>query len=163
MRTRRLRPALPALVAALAGGVLMLGGCGAGNSSSPLSIDQLPLVSGATVVTQTRQCDRGANAYCAIEAVIVDRQASSSGALVARERRQLRKLGWSSSAGDNGVERAAESPGQRLRVTYATGPDDLLGIDLRWIKRPWAITWTLSRLMFSRTPAMSVLLEAGAG
>ena len=157
---RRLRPGL---VAAIAGGVLTLGGCGAASSSSPLSIDQLPLVGGASVVTQARQCDRGANAYCAIEAVIVDRHASSSGALVASERRQLRKLGWSGSAGDNGVERAAQSPDHRLRVTYATGAGDLTGWDLGWIKRPRSIALTLSRLMFSGTPAMSVLLEAGAG
>jgi hypothetical protein len=163
MRTRRLRLALPALVAALAGGMLTLGGCGAGSSSSPLSIDQLPLVGGATVVTQARQCDRGANAYCAIEAVIAGHDYSSSGALVAAERRRLRTMGWSNVAGDNGKERAAESPGHRVRVTYATGSGDLLGVDLGWIKRPRGIALTLSRLMFSGTPAMSVMLEAGAG
>ena len=146
---------------ALAGSVLTLGGCGASSSSS-LTIDQLPLVRGATVVTQARQCDRGANAFCAIQAVIVDRGAGSSGALVASERSRLRKLGWASSAGDNGVERAAESPDNKLRVTYATAAGDLLGIDERWIKRRRSITLTLARAMFNQVPAMSVMLELGS-
>lgn len=145
-----------------AGCGVALAGCGESSASTPLSIAQLPLVRGASVVTQARQCDRGANAFCAIEAVIVARAAGSSGALVASERRRLRKLGWSGSGGDNGVERAAESPGQRLRVTYATGADDLTGIDLGWIKRPRPIALTLSRLMFDGTPAMSVMLEVGS-
>lgn len=159
---RRLRPALLAPVVALGGCTFALAACGGASSSNSLSISQLPLVSGASVVAQERQCDRGANAYCAIEAVIVDPHATSSGALVEREHRHLRRLGWSISAGDNGVERAAESPGHKLRVTYATGADDLLGIDERWIKRSRAITLTLSRLMFQGTPAMSVMLEVGS-
>ncbi len=145
---------------ALAGCALT--GCGASSSSSSLSVGQLPLVDGATVVAQASQCDRGAHAYCAIEAVIVDRRAASSGALIVSEHRRLRKLGWSGSAGDNGDERAAESPGQKLRVTYATAAGDLTGIDLGWIKRPRAISLTLSRLLFERTPAMSVMLEVGS-
>jgi hypothetical protein len=151
---RTLRLALPALVIAL-------GGCGQNASSSSLSLGQLPLVDGASIVTQVRQCDRGANAYCAIEAVIVDRRFRSAGALVASEHRHLRKLGWIGSAGDNGDERAAESPGHKLRLTYATAAGDLIGIDQGWIKRPRAIELTLSRAMFDRTPAISIMLEAG--
>jgi hypothetical protein len=39
--------------------------------------------------------------------------------------------------------------------------DDLIGLDEKWIKRPWPIWATLSQSMFSRTPAMSILLEVG--
>ena len=147
---------------ALAGCALVLTGCGGGGPSSPLSLGQLPLVSGATVVAQTSQCDRGASAYCAIAAVVVDPRAASSGALVASEHQRLRKLGWVGSAGDNGNERAAASPGQKLRVTYATATGDLIGLDLGWIKRPRPIALTLSRLLFAQTPAMSVMLEVGS-
>jgi hypothetical protein len=154
MGLRTLRLALPALVIAL-------GGCGQNASPGSLSLAQLPLVDGASVITQVRQCDRGTNAYCAIEAVIVDRKFSSAGALVASEHRHLRKLGWSGSAGDNGDERAAESPGHKLRVTYATAAGDLVGIDQGWIKRPRSIELTLSRVLFDRTPAISIMLEAG--
>jgi len=91
----------------------------------------------------------------------VDPRASSSGALVTSEYHQLRARGWTGAAGDNGDERAANSPGHRLRVTYSTAQGDLIGIDLGWINRPWPIKWSLSRAMFARTPAMSVMLETG--
>lgn len=154
MGLRTLRLALPALVIAL-------GGCGQNVSPGSLSLAELPLVDGASVATQVRQCDRGANAYCAIEAVIVDRRFRSAGALMASEHRHLGKLGWSGSAGDNGDERAAESPGHKLRVTYATAAGDLIGIDQGWIKRPRSIELTLSRVLFDRMPAISIMLEAG--
>jgi hypothetical protein len=141
--------------------VIALAGCGQSGSSSSLSLAQLPLVDGASVITQVRQCDRGANAFCAIEAVIVDRRFTSAGAFVTSERRHLRKLGWTQTAGDNGSESAAESRGLKLRVTYATATADLTGIDLGWIKRPRAIALTLSRTLFGQTPAMSLMLEAG--
>jgi hypothetical protein len=155
MSIRGPRLALGALVLALAG-------CGGqGGSQTSLNLQQLPLVSGASVVAHARQCDRGANAFCALEAVVVAPRFRSSGALVASERRQLRKLGWSSMAGDDGDERAADSPGHKLRITYATAANDLLGIDEQWIKRPNNITFSLSQAMFKRTPAMSVMLEVG--
>jgi hypothetical protein len=147
----------------LAGCALALTACGGSSStSSPLSISQLPLVQGATVASEQRQCDPGSNAFCSVEAVIVDRRFGSSGALLAAEQHQLRTRGWSATAGDNGKERAAESPGHKLRVTYATAEGDLLGSDEGWIKRPRPIVLSLSRVMFDRTPAMSVMLEAGS-
>jgi hypothetical protein len=143
--------------------VLGVGGCGgSGSSSRTLSLGQLPLVTGAAVVAVAKQCDRGTNAYCAIEAVVAAHGYGSSGALVAAERRRLQALGWSTMAGDNGNERAAESPRDRVRVTYATGSGDLVGWDEGWIKRPRSIALTLSRLMFQGTPAMSVMLEVGS-
>jgi len=159
MRPRTVRLAF---VAALGAYGLLLAGCGGGESSSgPPSLASLPLVDGATVLTQTRQCDRGTNSYCAIEAVVIDRSATSSGALVTREFGHLRALGWTGAAGDNGNERAANSPGHKLRVTYSTAQGDLTGIDLGWIKRPWPITWSLSRTVFERIPAMSIMFETG--
>jgi len=119
-------------------------------------------VQGARVASERRQCDQGSNAFCAVEAVIVDPRFGSSGALLAAEQHRLRSLGWSATAGDNGKEHAAESPGRELRVTYATAAGDLLGSDEGWIKRPRPIVLTLSRVMFARTPAMSVMLEAGS-
>jgi hypothetical protein len=155
MRFRTLRLALaPALVTALAG-------CGETTSSESMSLAQVPLVNGASIATQARQCDRGANAFCAIEAVVIGPRFSSSGALAESERRHLRKLGWAGAAGDNGKERAALSPGHKLRVTYATAIGDLIGIDLGWIKRPWTIGWSLHLALINQTPAISIMLEAG--
>jgi hypothetical protein len=141
---------------------LALAGCGGSTSTGPITISRLPLVTGATVVAEQTQCDSGASAFCAVEAVIVDRGLGSSGALLAAEQRRLRRLGWSSTAGDNGKEQAAESPGRKLRVTYATAQGDLLGSDEGWIHRPRPIVLTLSQTMYQRTAAMSVMLEAGS-
>jgi hypothetical protein len=144
---------LPALLLALAG-------CGQSAASNSLSLAQLPLVKDASIVTQLRQCDRGANAFCAIVAVVVDPHAASAGALVTSEHRYLRRVGWTAGAGDDGDEQAAESPGHKLRVTYASAVADLIGIDLGWIKRPRQVTLALTRELFGRTPAMSIMLEA---
>jgi hypothetical protein len=154
MRFRTLGLALPALVAGLAG-------CGQQASTRSPSLSQLPLVSGASIVARVNQCDRGASAFCAIELVVVGPRFRSSVDLVKGERDRLRRSGWAGVAPDDGQQRAAASPGQKLRITYATAQADLEGIDLGWIKRPQTITMGLSRTMFDRSPAMSVLLEAG--
>jgi len=156
MDLRRLGLALLALVALVA-----LAGCGDTTSKHPPSLGQLPLVPGASVLTQVSQCDQGAHRYCAIEAVIVDRRFDSSGAFVHSEADRLQKLGWSTSAGDDGVEAAANSPDQKLRLTFATAVDDLIGLDENWIQRGSAIQPALDHMVFNRTPAMSILLEAG--
>jgi len=150
---RRLSLALLALAA--------LAGCGGVGRTSPESLRQVPLVSGAQIVSQTKQCDIGSNRFCALEAVVVDRQAGSSGALTAAEDRLLHRRGWKSSAGDDGDEVAADSPGQKLRVTYATAFDDLIGLDEHWIKRASSIEIALDRTVINRTPAMSIMLEVG--
>jgi hypothetical protein len=154
MSSRTVGLALVALVAGLAG-------CGQqGNTSSP-TLSNLPLVHGASVVTQVRECDKGTNAFCAVELVVRGPGYASSADLVKAERDHLRHAGWSGVAPDDGQQRAAASPGQKLRITYATAAADLLGIDLGWIKRPRPITVGLAHAMFDRSPAMSVLLEAG--
>ena len=155
MRSRRLGTALASLALGIA-----VAGCGSGAHRVP-SLAQLPLVNGATIVEHLRQCDPGTNAYCAIELVVVDRLYPSSTALVLQEKRMLKRSGWTRAGPDTSEEHAADSPGRALRVNYATALGDLTGIDLGWIQRPRTITLALTRTMFDRVPAMSVLLESG--
>lgn len=143
-----------ALVAALAS-------CGGGNAARVPELSRLPLVSGASIVTQAKDCDRGANAFCALEFVLVDRSSRSSTQLLESEHRLLLASRWSGANGDTGEQHAADSPAHKLRVTYATADGDLKGIDLGWIQRPRSITLALSRTLFERVPALSVMLEAG--
>jgi hypothetical protein len=135
--------------------------CGQQSTTQSPALSQLPLVDGARIVTNVRECDKGANAFCAIELVVVGPRYKSSVDLVKAQRARLKGSGWTGVAPDDGQQRAAESPGQKLRITYATAAADLLGIDLEWIKRPHPITLALANAMFARSPAMSILLEAG--
>jgi hypothetical protein len=122
----------------------------------------VPLADGTRVVAQTRRCDRGANPFCAVQLVVVGARDHSSVRLLNREAEHLKSLGWTVSNGDTGVESASESPGHKLRLTYATAADDLEGVDLGWIRRSPEITMALSRVMFNRNAALSLMLEAGS-
>jgi hypothetical protein len=146
---------------AVAAVVAGLAGCGGSASSSSPTRSDLPLVRGASVASEVRECDKGTDAFCAVELVVLGHGYGSSADLVKAERDHLKQAGWSGVAPDDGQQRAAASPGQKLRVTYATAAADLLGIDLGWIQRPRRITTRLAQTMFDRSPAMSVLLEAG--
>ena len=64
--------------------------------------------------------------------------------------------------GDTGLQSAANSPGHKLRLTYATANGDLREVVLGIINRPWPITYALSSSMFERAAAMSMRLERGA-
>jgi len=147
-----------ALVATL---LAALAGCGGGQRAPRLS--QLPLVSGARVVAQEMRCDRGANAFCSLELVVVNPSYRSPDRLLKAEHDRLKAAGWTGTNGDIGDESAAESPGHRLRVTYATADGDLKGIDLGWVKRSRKITLALSQALFGRSAALSLLLERGPG
>jgi hypothetical protein len=147
------------VVAVLAAGTLA--GCGGGGDRTP-SVDRLPLAPGSTVVSRVRQCNPGSNAYCAVELVIVNRGSANSWALVAQERRALTQRGWTVTHADNGDEHAAFSPGDKLRVTYATAYGDLKDIELGWISRAKPISLALSHAIFDRAAAMSVMLEIGS-
>ncbi len=136
-----------------------LAGCGQGGPRAPLDVSGLPFVAGAQVVAQARQCDRGANAFCALEAVAVDSRYRSSGDFVVAEGRHLRALGWSLVSGEATGERAAESPGHKLRLTYATASSDLQQAELGLIQLPRTIEVALSQAMFKGTPAISLMLE----
>ena len=122
----------------------------------------IPLVPGAKISVQARACDRGSRAYCAIDLVVVDHRYDSSGVLALDESHVLRKHGWSLADGDTSLQTAANSPGHKLRLTFATAVGDLRQIDLGQINRPWPITYALSSTMFDRTAAMSMRLEVGA-
>ena len=154
-RTVRLAVALTASVTALTG-------CGGGSGSRAPDLAALPLIKGTSVVTHAKQCDRGAHAFCALELVVVDLRFKNSADLLEAEHRRLRRAGWSAANGDTGEQHAAESPGQKLRVTYATADGDLKGIDLGWIQRPRTITLALSRALFDRRPTLSLMLENGS-
>jgi hypothetical protein len=94
--------------------------------------------------------------------VIVAPKLHTSWELVNAEARLLARHRWTSEAAINGNERAAQSPGDKLRVTYATAYADLQGIDLGWIQRDHRITVALSKALFDRGAAMSVMLEVGS-
>jgi hypothetical protein len=154
---------LTAKLAALATVALAiaLGGCGGSSGAHTPDVRKLPLADGARAVAQTRVCDRGASAYCALELVVVDPRYATSAALVSAERARLKRDGWTGASGDTGDERAADSPGGKLRVTYATAYGELHGIDVGWVKRSRTTTLALSHAMFARASAMSILLEVG--
>jgi hypothetical protein len=141
---------------------LAVAGCGGGGSQVP-DVSRLPLVDGASVVARAQQCDRGADAYCTVELVVADSRYHSSLDLLKSERRHLHEVGWSLANGDTGNENAADSPGHQLRVTYSTADGDLQGIELGWIQRPRTITLALSRVLFARSAALSMMLERGSG
>jgi hypothetical protein len=148
---------LPWLIVPLA----LFGGCGQGGGGKAPELSGLPLVSGARVVQQVRKCDRGANAFCALEIVIVASRYRDSLDLLAGEQGHLRSLGWTGASPEIGEERAADSPGHKLRVTYATAYGDLKGIDLGWIHRSRKTAVALSHALFDHAPTLSMMLEQG--
>lgn len=154
------RLALRALaVAALGAG---LSACGASGTHLP-NLAGVPLVHGARAVAHVTQCDAGANAYCALEVVVYDPAYPNSTALLTSERHNLHSHGWTGANGPVGPESAADSPGHKLHVTYATAGDELQSIDFGWVTRPNVITHALDESMFDRVPALSLVLEYGSG
>jgi hypothetical protein len=148
---------------ALAALILVLAGCGGTTSSkrSPKPA-QAPLVPGARVVARAVQCDRGASAFCSVQLVAIDPRYKSSEQLADAEHDLVERAGWTESDADTGDERAAESPGHKLRLTYAAAYGDLKGIDVGWIHRSRKIALALSKAMFDRVAAISVELDHGS-
>jgi hypothetical protein len=142
--------------------VVVLGGCGANAPERTPAASDVPLVPGARIATQVRTCDPGASAFCSIQLVVIDPHYKSSDVLALDESHQLRSQGWSLADGDTGEETAANSPGHKLRLTFSTAVGDLRDIDLGAIMRSRPIALALSNSIFDRTPAMSMMLEAGA-
>ncbi len=126
------------------------------------ALAKLPLVGGSRISVQVLRCDKGANAFCAWELVVVAPGYRSSEQLVRREHDRLLKLGWSGATADVTGEHAADSAAHKLRLSYATNYGDLQAIDLGYTKRSQKVTFALSRTIFDHTPAMSMLLEQGA-
>jgi hypothetical protein len=154
-----MRPIFAALALAIASTTLLVG-CGGGSHTPHLS--SLPLVPGARVVTNVRRCDRGANPYCTLELVVVDSSYASSRSFVLAERDLLKGHGWSGASPQTADELADTSPGNKLRITYASAYVDLKGVDLGWIQRSPAVQRSLSRQLFVGSPAMSALLQPGS-
>jgi hypothetical protein len=140
---------------------LVAAGCGSSSSPGPI-LAGVPLAPGSQVIEHVRRCDGGANAYCALQLVVVSRRAPNSDALLTAERKHLRSLGWTLTEADTGDETAANSPGHKLRLIYATAALDLKDIDLGWVRRSPKIGRALSRTMFDRASAISLMLQTGS-
>ncbi|MGI8715116.1 MAG: hypothetical protein ACR2NR_18420 [Solirubrobacteraceae bacterium] len=147
-------------------GVLVLGiavaGCGQSGSHQISSPHGIPLVAGVRIVAQTRSCDRGANPYCSLQLVVVGARYPTATALLTGEEQRLRTVGWTSTVGDTPKERSADSPGHKLRLSYALAADDLESWDLGSLKRRPSIARALAATMFERVPALSLMLQAGS-
>ncbi len=164
-RQMRAHPGIVLLVtvlAALAGAAI--GGCG---DSPPLArtpkLAGLPLVTGSQVEIQMRTCDRGANAYCQLQLVVVGAHYRSSLEMLRAERRLLQSRHWSHANAPIGLEAAADAPSDRLRVTYATASNELRGFDLGWINRARPITLALAHDLLAQRSALAVVLQLGTG
>jgi len=134
-------------------------GCGGGDRVPPLS--SLPIPPGTQVTLDHRSCNPGANAYCALELVVVGSGYRTSAQLENAETQLLDARKWTAVHAEIGQERAADSPHDRWRVTYATATGDLQGVELGWIKRARPLTVALSRTLFDHQSALSVLLQVG--
>jgi len=154
----RARAILTAIV-----GCVAVAGCGQTADHRPrLEASAVPLVGGAQVIAGVRSCDRGDNAYCALQLVVVGQGFRSSTDLLAGEARRLRGLGWTSTIGDTPQERSADSPGHRLRLSYALASDDLRSWDQGTLRRRPRIARALAYAMFRRAPTLSLMLQTGS-
>jgi hypothetical protein len=152
----------PHTVAAASAAIAMaLAGCGSRGHDRVPDVASLPLVGGSRIVTQARVCDPGANAYCAYDLVVASTRYRTSEQFLQGERSDLHRLGWTGANAPNGDERAVDSPGGGLHLTYATATGDLTGLDLGWIQRAHGIATALSRAIFRHTPALSMELRFG--
>lgn len=152
--------AWPQLLIALAG-CAVLAGCGAGENNRSIGTRDVPLPTGAQIATRVHVCDRGANAYCAEQLVIVGPRYATSADLLNAENRRLHKLGWSDHRGQTGKQLAAQPPGNEVRLYFNTAYNDLLALDMGWIKRTKTIGRALSSAIFDRASAISVMVERG--
>jgi hypothetical protein len=141
--------------------ILLAAGCGQSARSRSPSVDRVPLVPRTRVFAHVTRCDPGANSYCAVQLVVVGRYGSSD-ALLKSERKYLQSLGWGLVNAATGDEHAAESPGHRFHIVFATAALDLKDWDLGWIKRSRMIARALSQTMINRQSALSLMLESGA-
>jgi hypothetical protein len=140
----------------------LLGGCGSSAPARTPTVSDIPLLPGARIATQVRECDSGSRAFCSIELVVLDPRYTSSDVFAHDESKHLRKAGWSLADGDTGTESSANSPGHKLRLTYSTAADDLEQVDLGVISRSRETVLAMSNSMFDRAAAMSMMLEVGA-
>lgn len=150
------------LAVAAATCVVGVTGCGSASAGRAPDLTGVPLTPGARVLASVRRCDKGANAFCAVQLVITDSSFANSTDLLHAERDRLKSLGWTPANADNGDEHAGDSPHHKLHLIYATAALDLKGLDLGWIQRAPVIGRTLSKTMFDRASALSLMLETGS-
>jgi hypothetical protein len=160
MKRRSLAGRVVQAAAVAIGSVVLLSGCG-GSDRSP-KLGSLPMVPGAHVVSSVRVCDKGKNHYCALELVVTDPHYASPRDLVLAERNLLRGHGWSGASAQTGDEMADESPGNKLRMTYATAYGDLHDIEFGSVDRTQQTQEALSKQMFAGAIAMSAQLQVGS-
>src|ERR687883_1261715 len=86
-------------LAAGLGTLAILAACGRSGPAHVPSQGALPLVDGAKVVAQVRECDPGSNSYCATMMVVVNNRYRTSKDLLLSERSVLRKHGWTGTGG----------------------------------------------------------------
>jgi hypothetical protein len=115
------------------------------------------------VLLKVHACNGGANAFCALQLVVVATGYPNSNALLDRETQLLGRMHWRRANADTGLQRAAYSPRGKLRLTYATAHGELEGIELGWARRRRAIQVALARTLFVNQPALSLLVEEGTG
>ena len=150
----------PLVALALAAG---LASCGGSSTAHAPTREQLPILPSARIAVQARQCDKGHSAYCAIQLVLVERTFTDNYEFLLAERGWLHDHGWTGANGDTALESAADSPGHKLHLTYATADGELQGWDQNWIKRPSPIVHALSRSIFDGVPALSMMVELDSG
>ena len=148
------------LVVAIA--IAGIAGCGSDSQHVP-KLAQLPLVPGTRVVAQSLKCDKGVGAFCGLQLVVAGPGFRNSDQLLKREHLHLKALGWTGANAEMTGEWAADSPGHKLHLTFATADTDAQGWELGWIKRTRKIQLALSHQLFARVPSLSMVLEEGPG
>src|SRR5579875_2621684 len=126
----RRRIAITACLAALG-----LSACGGSGDHVP-NLAGLPLVPGSRIVARVQQCDEGANAYCAIELAVYNRHYGNADDLFGAEKKLLHHDHWTDANGLVGPESAADSPGHKLHLTYATAGSELYSTAEHYVTRP---------------------------
>jgi hypothetical protein len=150
------------LVVAMAAVAFAIVVTGRGGTPRAIGLKNLPTLDGTRVMTQVHSCDRSANAYCALQVVLVGDRYRTSAALRVAYAAQLAKLGWTTANGPVDAETAADSPGHELRLTFATAYAELTDIDVGSVQRTAAISHSLSDSIFDRAPALSLKLVRGS-
>ncbi len=151
-----------AVLAVAAVTVVLIVATGRGGTPRAIGLKDIPLPAGTRVMTKVRSCDPGVNPYCSLQVVLVGTRGQSTAQLRSGYRRDLLRLGWTTTKGPDGNETAADSPGHELRLTFATAFEDLQGIENNWIQRTAEISHSLSNTMFDRSPALSIMLLRGS-
>jgi hypothetical protein len=141
---------------------LLLAGCGGVSNNRDVGLRNVPLPRGAQIAARVRSCDRGANAYCSEQLVVIAPRFASSADLLNSENARLHTLGWTDNRGNTGKQLAAQSPGNEYRLYFNTAYNDLLALDMGYIHRSAPIGRALSAAIFDRAPAISVMLVRGS-